>query len=97
MLLGRWIMAMTLPRLVVGVLCMSGSSIHVAWGESATLAAMGLVFAPLTTLALAAAQTGHGGVEGVSLVLVAVGAWADFFMIGHGRAAWVATVRRRAT
>ena len=94
--LARWLVAMTLPRLIVGLLCLSGSAVHEAYGGSIALAVMGFSFVPFTTLGLAAAEYWHGGIEGLWLVGVVAGAWIDFFMIGHAGAAWVATRRKRA-
>jgi len=91
----RWLVAMMLPRLIVGLMCLTGPAVHAAYGGSTAMAAMGFVFSPLTTLGLIAAGHGHGAVEGLWIVPVVVGGWGDFFMIGHGGAAIAATVGRR--
>jgi len=91
----RWLVAMTLPRLIVGLMCLAGPAVFAAYGGSTALAAMGFVFSPLTTLGLTASDRWHGAVEGFWIVPVVVGGWIDFFMIGHGGAAMAATGRRR--
>jgi len=91
----RWLVAMMLSRLIVGLMCLGGPAVHEAYGGSTVLAVLGFVFAPMTTLGLVAADHWHGGVSGIWIVLVVVGGWIDFFMIGHAGAAWAATRRRR--
>lgn len=93
--LARWLVAMTVPRLIVGLLCLTGPMVHEAYGGSTAMAMMGFVFCPLTTLGLAATEHWHGAIEGLWLVGVVIGAWIDFFLIGHAGSAWVATRRKR--
>jgi hypothetical protein len=83
------LLVLGLPRVALLLTWMFSDYIYRAFGASALVPILGLLFAPLTTLTWAWAKNTYGAVEGLGLAAVIVAALLDFGLIGASR-------RRRA-
>lgn len=77
------VLALVTPRFVLVVLWAFSDYLTSAFG-SFLWPLLGFLFLPTTTLAYAVARNEFGGVRGIGVVLVALGALLDLGVIGGG-------------